>query len=67
MNGGNDDDRDADYEFESKRIDGYDLLRKKLVWGIVEMLDGGVHCVKPQSPFRKGTCPPVAAGHKCPF
>ena len=25
VNGGNDDDSDADYEFEGKRIDDYDL------------------------------------------
>jgi hypothetical protein len=26
-------------------------------WGNVEMLDGGVHGVKSQSPFRERTCP----------
>ena len=47
VNSGNDDDRDADYEFESEWIDECDLGRRKLVsWGTVQMLDGAVRCVK---------------------
>jgi hypothetical protein len=48
MNGGDHNPQRADYNFfESKRIDDYDLCGRKLVWGNAEMLDGGVHCVKP--------------------
>jgi len=47
VNGGNDDDRDADYEFERKGIDDCDLWGEMLVWGNGAMLNGGVHCVNP--------------------
>jgi hypothetical protein len=67
MNGGNDNDRDADYEFESKLIDDYDLWMRKLVWGNGEMLDGGGHRVKSQSPFRKRTCRPRRGVRQVPF
>jgi hypothetical protein len=40
MNSGNDHDCDADYEFELKGIDDYDLWGRKLVRGNGEMLDG---------------------------
>ena len=45
MNGGNDNDGNADDEFESKRIDDFDLSGNKNFDGgrYVEMLDGGVH------------------------
>ena len=33
VNGGNDNNRDADYEFELKGIDDYDLWGRKLVFG----------------------------------
>jgi len=46
VNGGNDDDRDADYEFEGKGIDDYDLRGNSFFWGNGAMLDGGEHCVK---------------------
>jgi len=69
VNGGNDNNRDADYEFECKGIDDYDLWRESWFWGNGEMLDGGVHCVKPGKSyplFRKRLSAP-SRGHKCPF
>jgi hypothetical protein len=35
VNSGNDDDRDADYEFEGKRIDDYDPWEEILLGGTV--------------------------------
>jgi hypothetical protein len=35
VNGGNDNNRDADYEFERKGIDAYDLWGRKFVGGTV--------------------------------
>ena len=51
VNGGNDNNRDADYELERKGIDDYALWGKSLFWGNGEMLNGGVHCVKPSSSY----------------
>jgi len=56
VNSGNNDDRDADYEFERKWIDDCDLSGGgSLVWGNGEMLDGGVQGVKPGN-STEGSC-----------
>ena len=51
VNGGNDNNRDADYEFERKGIDDYFLWGKSLFCGNGEMLNGGVHQVKPSNSY----------------
>jgi len=51
VNGGNDNNRDADYEFELKGIDDYDPLGEKVCWGNGAMLNGGVHQVKPSNSY----------------